>query len=111
MRALPKDFISVRIINPTLVKPSDLCEFYRSDEPEVYGKGFMNMQKHMLPGDYDTFRYRLQGKFGRNPYFERRKGARLCSPSEMKEVLAALKAVGHEELKFDAYVKKLNWTD
>ena len=55
--------------------------------------------------------FRLQGKFGRNPYFERRKGERLCSPSEVKEVEAALKAIGHEELKFDAYVKKLNWID
>lgn len=65
----------------------------------------------MLPGQYDTFRYRLMGKFGRNPYFERRKGARLCSPSEIEVVEAALKEIGLEHLKFDAYEKHLNWAD
>ena len=67
MQALPKDEMSVRILNPQIVKPSEKCKFFRSDEPQVYGRGFTNMQKQMLPGQYDTFRYRLQGKFGRNP--------------------------------------------
>ena len=111
MQAMPDDYTGVTIVNPKLTKPTGDCEFYRSDELQVYGKGFKNMQKHMLPGQYDTFRYRLQGKFGRNPYFDRRKGKHLCSPSNIKEVEAALKEIGHEELKFDAYVKKLNWID
>ena len=111
MQALPDDYKGATIINPKLTKPTGNCEFYRSDKPQVYGKGFTNMQTKMLPGQYDTFRYRLQGKFGRNPYFERRKGERLCSPSEIKEIEAALKAIGHEELIFDAYVEKLNWID
>lgn len=111
MQALPDNYKGVMIANPKLTKPAGDCEFYRSDEPQVYGKGFTNMQTKMLPSQYDTFRYRLQGKFGRNPYFERRKGERLCSPSEIKEVEAALKAIGHEELKFDEYVEKLNWID
>ena len=29
----------------------------------------------------------------------------------MKEVEAVLKDINHEELKFDAYVEKLNWDD
>ncbi len=91
MQALPDDYRGVTILNPKLAKPMGDC--------------------YMLPGQYDTFRYRLQGKFGRNPYFERRKGERLCSPSDIKDVEAALKAIGHEELKFDAYIKKLNWID
>jgi len=56
-------------------------------------------------------RRKVHSKFGRNPYFERRKGAQLCSPSDIKQVEDALKAIGHEELKFDAYVEKLNWND
>ena len=111
MQALPKDAMSVHILNPQIVKSSQKCKFYRSDEPQVYAKGFTNMQKQMLPGQYDTFRYRLIGKFGRNPYFERRKGAQLCTPSDIKEVKAALKEIGLEHLEFDAYEKHLNWTD
>ena len=111
MQALPEDETSVLILNPHLVEPSENCRFYRSDEPQVYGRGFTNMQKQMLPGQYDTFRYQLIGKFGRNPYFERRKGDRLCTPSEIKVVKAALKEIGLEHLEFDAYEKHLNWTD
>lgn len=111
MQAVPKNQISVPIINPQLPEQSENCRFYRSDEPQVYARGFTNMQKQMLPGQYDTFRYRLIGKFGRNPYFERRKGARLCSPSEIKVVKSALKEIGLEHLEFDAYEKHLNWTD
>ena len=111
MQALPKDEMSVIILNPQMTKPSEDCRFYRSDEPQLYGRGFANMQKQMLPGQYDTFRYRLQGKFGRNPYFERRKGAKLCSPSEVEMVKEVLQELGLEHLDFDGYVKRLNWTD
>ena len=111
MQALPKEAIGVLILNPQITESSEKCKFYRSDEPQVYGRGFKNMQKQMLPGQYDTFRYRLIGKFGRNPYFERRKGAQLCTPSDIKEVKAALKEIGLEHLEFDAYEKHLNWTD
>ena len=111
MQALPKDAIGVLILNPQITESSEKCKFYRSDEPQVYGRGFKNMQKQMLPGQYDTFRYRLIGKFGRNPYFERRKGAQLCTPSDIKEVKVALKEIGLEHLEFDAYEKHLNWTD
>jgi hypothetical protein len=111
MQNLPSNLTAVTILNPQLTQTGEGCEYYRDDKPQVYGKGFKNMQKKMLPDEYQTFMYRLQGKFGRNPYFERRKGARLCSPKEMKEVEAVLKDINHEELKFDAYVEKLNWDD
>lgn len=111
MQAVSNDITGVSIVNPLLTEPSEKCKFYRGDEPQVYGKGFMNMQKQMLPWQYDVFRYRLQGKFGRNPYFERRKGARLCSPIEVKEVEAVLKELGLEHLKFDAYERHLCWYD
>ena len=111
MQNLPGNLTAVTILNPQLTQTGEGCEYYRDDKPQVYGKGFKNMQKKMLPDEYCTFMYRLQGKFGRNPYFERRKGAQLCSPSDIKQVEDALKAIGHEELKFDAYVEKLNWND
>ena len=37
--------------------------------------------------------------------------AQLCSPSDIKQIEDALKAIGHEELKFDAYVEKQTWND
>ena len=111
MQALPKDEMSVRILNPQIVEPSESCRFYRSDEPQIYARGFMNMQKQMLPRQYAEFMGRLQGKFGRNPYFERRNGTRLCTPKEMLEVKVVLKDLGLEHLEFDAYEEHLSWAD
>ena len=111
MQAVPKDQIGVLILNPQLPEPSDKCKYYRSDEPQVYGKGFQNMQKYMLPGQYDTFRYRLIGKFGRTSYFERRRGERLCSPADIEVVKKVLSDIGLPELEFDGYQKQLNFWD
>jgi hypothetical protein len=111
MQSLPNDYNAVRIVNPNVTKPSADCKFYRSDAPQVYGRGFKNMQKQMLPGQYETFSYRLQGKFGRTGYFERRRGERLCSPREIQEVNDALKEIGLEHLKFDAYEEHYCWDD
>jgi len=111
MQALPKDEMSVRILNPQRVTSSEKCEFYRSDEPQVYTRGFVKMKQEMLPRQYNEFMYRLIGKFGRTGYFERRRGERLCSPKEIAEVEAVLKDIGLEHLKFDAYEKHYNWDD
>ena len=111
MQALPKDEMSVRIVNPQRVTSSEKCEFYRTDEPQVYTRGFVKMKQEMLPRQYNEFMYRLIGKFGRTGYFERRRGERLCSPKEMAEVEATLKDLGLEHLEFDAYEKHYNWYD
>ena len=111
MRALPKDELSVRILNPQIANPSEKCKFFRSDEPQIYARGFKNMQKQMLLGQYNELMYRLIGKFGRNPYFERRRGARLCTPKDMLKVKTALKELGLEHLEFDAYEEHTNWMD
>ena len=36
MKALPKDEMSVLILNPQNTESSEKCEFYRTDEPQVY---------------------------------------------------------------------------
>ena len=30
----------LKIVNPLLTQPSEQCEFYRSDEPQVFARGF-----------------------------------------------------------------------
>ena len=54
----------------------------------------------------------LIATFGRNAYFERRRGETALSPKEQAIVLKALKKVGvTEEMKFDKYEENLNWND
>jgi len=111
MQAADDSVRSFAIINPKLIEQQDKCEYYRDNKPQVYGKGFKNMQKKMLPDEYQTFMYRLQGKFGRTGYFERRRGERLCSPREIQTVKDVLKEIGLEHLKFDAYEEHYCWDD
>ena len=101
----------VRIVNPLLTQPSEQYEFYRSDEPQVYARGFAAMKEEMLPRQYKVFMNRLQSAFGRTGYFERRRGVRLCSPKDIKILEAVLKDLGLQHLGFDAYEQRYNWDD
>ena len=111
MQVLTKQNKIVRIVNPLLTQPSEQCEFFRSDEPQVYARGFAAMKEEMLPRQYKVFMSRLQSKFGRTGYFERRRGDRLCSPKDIKAVEAVLKDLGLQHLGFDAYEQRYNWND
>lgn len=111
MQVLTKQNKIVRIVNPLLTQPSEQCEFYRSDTPQVYARGFAAMKEEMLPRQYKVFMSRLQSKFGRTGYFERRRGDRLCSPKDIKIVEAVLKDLGLQHLGFDAYEQQYNWDD
>ena len=111
MNMLTKKYKIVQIVNPLFTEPSEKCEFYRPDEPQKFARGFAKMQEEMLPWQYKTFSCRLQGKFGRTGYFERRRGQRLCSPKDIMLVKAVLKEIGMEHLDFDAYEQLYNWND
>lgn len=111
MQVLTTENKIVRIVNPLLALPSEQCEFYRSDTPQVYARGFAAMKEEMLPRQYKVFMNRLQSAFGRTGYFERRRGVRLCSPKDIKTVEAVLKDLGLQHLGFDAYEQQYNWDD
>ena len=111
MQMLTKCDKIVKIVNPLLTQPSERCEFYRSDEPQMFACGFAAMKEEMLPRQYKVFMNRLQHKFGRTGYFERRRGERLCSPDDIKAVGAVLKDLDLQHLCFDAYEQHYNWND
>ena len=105
-----KSSIFVYLLKPTLGTKNKNCPYYRDSTPVKFARGFTNMQKQMLPGQYERFRLRLIGHFGRNPYFERRRGNRLLTPEEQDIILQVLKDIGiTKELAFDAYEEKLYW--
>ena len=106
-----KELWVINHVNPLRVKLTAECEFFRTDELATYGKGFVKMKQEMLPRQYDEFKCRLIGKFGRTGYSERRRGERLCSPSDIQKIRAVLQELKLPELEFDGYVKQLNWGD
>lgn len=110
--ALPQKIRSVQVLNPAQVTADASCPFYRSAEQETYARGFTGMQRKMFPEQYFRFSSRLMAQFGRNPYFERRRGERPLSPKEQQTVRAALKHAGvSPDLDFDAYEERTNWND
>ena len=102
----------LRLANPLLCTKDDGCRYYRDSKPVTYVRGFTNFQKKMFPGQYEQFMHILIGKFGRNAYYERRRGDTAISPKEQQAILAALRKVGvEEEMQFDAYEEHINWYD
>ena len=79
--------------------------------PATYARGFVKMKQEMLPRQYDEFSVRLIGKFGRTGYYERRRGERLCKPSEIEFIRKVLQEMKLPNFEFDAYEKHLNWYD
>ena len=106
-----KDQKILMIVNPLLVGPNEQCEHFRTDEPATYARGFVKMKQEMLPRQYDEFSVRLIGKFGRTGYYERRRGERLCKPSEIEFIRKVLQEMKLPDLEFDGYEKHYNWYD
>lgn len=105
-----KSSIFVHLLKPALGTKDENCPYYRDSTPAKFAKGFKNMQKQMLPGQYDRFSMRLIGHFGRNPYYVRRRGERLLPPEEQAIILQVLKEVGvTQDLDFDTYADSLLW--
>lgn len=102
----------MRLLNPDHCTAGDSCQHFRCNNPVRYALGFTQMQRRMYPEQYDRFMTTLIMRFGRNPYYDRRRGAIAMPPEEQKMVLQVLKKVGvTEEMKFDSYVDAINWYD
>ncbi len=102
----------LQLINPNQCSKDDTCPFYRNNQLVTYARGFTGFQKRMYPAQYHTFMNLLTSTFGRNGYFERRRGDTILSPKEQRIIREALKQAGvTEELQFDAYEELSNWYD
>jgi hypothetical protein len=64
----------------------------------------------MYPDQYSKFMSICINRFGRNPYFMRRRGETALPPSEQQFIRSVLKDVGvTEDLDFDAYEMRFTW--
>ena len=105
----PKSWL-VDVINPDYTSEDGNCSYYCDDQPQRYARGFENFQKRMYPDQYKSFMYACIARFGRNPYFMRRRGETPLPPSEQAFIRQVLKRVGApDDLEFDAYEDRINW--
>lgn len=83
----------IHLINPNRCNKNETCSYYRDNKPITYVRGFTNFQKQIFPEQYLNFMNRLIGKFGRNPYFERRRGETVLS-QRASDSTTSLEAIG-----------------
>ncbi|QUT70196.1 hypothetical protein INE82_00963 [Bacteroides thetaiotaomicron] len=84
----------IHLINPNRCNKNETCSYYRDNKPITYVRGFTNFQKQIFPEQYLNFMNRLIGKFGRNPYFERRRGGNSSIPQRASDSTTSLEAIG-----------------
>ena len=100
----------LRLVNPSLCTRQEGCPYYASSTPVRFALGFTGFQKRMYPDQYGCFMTTLIGRFGRNPYFARRRGDVLIPPAEQAVILEALREAGGEApMEFDRYVVGTDW--
>lgn len=98
------------LVNPSHCSKDESCKYFRSNAEVRLARGFTNFQKKMYPEQYQRFMMLLIGAFGRNPYYDRRRGERLMPPNEQALVLNALRQVEvSANLDFDDYVMGYDW--
>lgn len=102
----------LHLANPTRCTKDHSCPYYRDAAPVTYMRGFTQMKKRMYPEQYQKFMSFLIAHFGRNPYFERRRGDRKLNLQEQEIIRKALKQAGvTENLDFDLKEEGFNWFD
>lgn len=86
------------------------CPHYRPDDKVSYAKGFIGMLDNLPNKQMKKVIPYLIRRFSQRTYYRVRKGERLLSPSEQRDVLAILGKCGvTEPAKFDAYVEDYAW--
>lgn len=101
---------TIRVINPKKCGKNEECKFFKDYKPVIFARGFTNIQKKLYPDQYAKFMVLLTSSFGRNPYFERRRGESAMPPKEQEIVLKALRDVGFTgEAEFDSYEESPDW--
>lgn len=98
------------VLNPDLTTSDGHCPFYCDDHPQRYALGFTNFQRRLYPDQYKQFMSACIARFGRNPYFMRRRGDTPMSPSEQAFIRSVLKQIeAPEDIDFDGFEERINW--
>lgn len=116
LRQMAEQCVPANIISWTVISPRYLstlkgaCPHYRSAAKVRYAKGFMRILENLPYKQMKVAIANLLNYFGQRTYYRVRKGERLLSPSEQKDVLNILKKCGvSSSQEFDAYVEQYYW--
>lgn len=99
------------ILSPAyLVQIEGECPHYRSDEKVQYARGFVRMIRTLPVNISEMVAHTLIARFGRNTYYDMRKGKRAIAPAEQEIILAVVAECGaQQEVVFDSYEENYQW--
>lgn len=111
LRYAPEERTFPPTLNPQKLEAMQgKCDYYVSNEPVRYAKGFLRTVNALQVGVADTFRWRLIGRMGRKNYYHSRRGARLISPEEQRYIIGVARELGLQlDDYFDTYVFTYHW--
>ena len=110
-KTLTSEDKTLRMVNPMIVTNNDQCPMFSHKHSVRYAKGFLKMEQNLPRKVFDNMKRALLEHYGKNPYYEMRKGTRLITPKQQRFFSALFMMQGiAEPFPFDAYVDVDEWT-
>ena len=101
---------TLKMVNPMLITNDENCPMYSHLHTVRFAKGFMKLQDEMPRTKFDALKQKLLAHYGKNPYYEMRKGTRLISPEDQRFIAKAVSKTGATiSDPFDEYVEQEVW--
>ena len=108
---IPADMMKWSILSPAyLTQIEGECPHYRSAEKVQYARGFVRMIRTLPVNISEMVAQKLIARFGRNAYYDMRKGKRTIAPTEQEVIIAVVAECGaQQEVVFDSYEENFQW--
>ena len=108
---IPADVMKWSILSPAyLAQTEGECPHYRSAEKVKYARGFVRMIRTLPVNISEMVAQKLIARFGRNAYYDMRKGKRAIAPAEQEIILNVVAECGaQQEVVFDSYEEGYQW--
>ena len=108
---IPADVMKWSILSPAyLAQRVGECPHYRSAGKVKYARGFVRMIRTLPVNISEMVAQKLIARFGRNAYYDMRKGKRAIAPAEQEIILTVVAECGaQQEVVFDSYEEGYQW--
>ena len=108
---MPAEVERWQIVSPAyLAQMEGECPMYRSAEKVQYARGFVRMIRTLPVNVSEMVAQKLIARFGRNAYYDMRKGKRAIAPAEQEIILTVVAECGaQQEVVFDSYEEDYQW--
>ena len=108
---MPAEVHTWSILSPAyLAQTEGECPHYRSAEKVRYARGFVRMIRTLPVNISEMVAHELIARFGRNVYYDMRKGKRAIAPAEQEIILSVVAECGaQQEVVFDSYEEDYQW--